>query len=44
MANNSAKDVPHVCKCGMEQLTGGARVSRLVETPTEEVLPAAKLE
>ncbi|MBE6097657.1 MAG: HAD family hydrolase [Schwartzia succinivorans] len=28
----------------MEQLTGGARVSRLVETPTEEVLPTAKPE
>ena len=41
---NSAKDVPHFCKCGLGQITGGEHISRLVETLTEEVLPLAKLE
>ena len=41
---NSAKDVPHFCKLGLGQITGGEHISRLVETLTEEVLPLAKLE
>jgi len=40
---NSAKDVPHFCKWGLGQITGGEHISRLVETLTEEVLPLAKL-
>ena len=41
---NSAKDVPHLQKCGLGQITGGEHISRLVETLIEEVLPTAKLE
>ena len=41
---NSAKDVPHFCKWGLGQITGGEHISRLVETLIEEVLPTAKLE
>ena len=41
---NSAKDVPHFCKWGLRQITGGEHISRLVETLTEEVLPLAKLD
>jgi hypothetical protein len=41
---NSAKNVPHFCKWGIGQITGGEHISRLVETLIEEVLPTAKLE
>ena len=49
---NSAKDVPHFCKWGLGQITGGEHISRLArreasaigKTLTEEILPAAKLE
>ena len=44
LAYNSAKDVPHFCKWGLGQITGGEHISRLVETLIEEVLPTAKLE
>ena len=48
---NSAKDVPHFCKWGLGQITGGEHISRLArreasalgKTLTEEVLPLAKL-
>ena len=41
---NSAKNVPHFCKWGIGQITGGEHISRLVETLIEEVLPTAKQE
>ena len=41
---NSEKDVPHFCKWGLGQITGGEHISSLVETLIEEVLPSAKLE
>ena len=41
---NSAKDVPLFYKWGLGQITGGEHISRLVEAPTDEVLPTAKPE
>jgi len=34
---NSAKDVPHFCKWGLGQITGGEHISRLVEMPQRKV-------
>ena len=41
---NSAKDVPHFCKWGLGLITGGRHIFAGGKMPTEEVLPAAKLE
>ena len=37
LAYNSAKDVPHFCKWGLELITGGEHISLLVEMPQRKV-------